>query len=159
MPMLSSIGLMSGTSYDGVDVALINTNGEEIGRIGPTLYRPYSEEERVLLRHAMASAANLGNRTERPGPLAEAEALVTRSHAEAVEAFLAANGMAASDIAVVGFHGQTVLHDPLRHLTVQLGQGEALAGRLGIPVVYDFRAADPAAGGEGGPFAPSLPPR
>src|ERR1700688_3301651 len=154
MPMLSSIGLMSGTSYDGVDVALIKTNGEEIGRIGPTLYRPYSEEERVLLRHAMASAATLADRAERPGPLAEAEALVTRSHAEAVEAFLAANGMAASDIAVVGFHGQTVLHDPGRHLTVQLGQGEALAGRLGIPVVYDFRAADVAAGGQGAPFVP-----
>jgi anhydro-N-acetylmuramic acid kinase len=154
MAWLSAIGLMSGTSYDGVDVALINTNGEDIGRIGPTLYRPYSEDERVLLRQAMASAANLADRAERPGPLAEAEALVTRSHAEAVEAFLAANGMAASDIAVVGFHGQTVLHDPRRHLTVQLGQGDALAGRLGIPVVYDFRAADVAAGGQGAPFVP-----
>ena len=102
----------------------------------------------------MASAVNLADRAERPGLLADAEELVTRSHAEAVEAFLAANGMAASDIAVVGFHGQTVLHDPLRHLTVQLGQGEALAGRLGIPVVYDFRAADVAAGGQGAPFVP-----
>jgi anhydro-N-acetylmuramic acid kinase len=154
MAWLSAIGLMSGTSYDGVDVALINTNGEEIGRIGPTLYRPYSDEERVLLRHAMAAAANLANRAERPGPLADAEALVTRSHAEAVEAFLAANGMAAGDVAVVGFHGQTVLHDPDRYLTVQLGQGDALASRLGIPVVYDFRAADVAAGGQGAPFVP-----
>jgi anhydro-N-acetylmuramic acid kinase len=154
MAWLSAIGLMSGTSYDGVDVALINTDGEKIDRIGPTLYRPYSEEERGVLRQAMTSAANLRSRVERPGPLAEAEALVTRSHAEAVEAFLAANGMAASDIAVVGFHGQTVLHDPDRHLTVQLGQGDALARRLGIPVVYDFRAADVAAGGQGAPFVP-----
>jgi anhydro-N-acetylmuramic acid kinase len=154
MSWLTAIGLMSGTSYDGVDVALINTNGEEIGRIGPTLYRPYSQEERVLLRHAMAAAANLADRAERPGPLADAEALVTRSHAEAVEAFLAANGMGPSDIAVVGFHGQTVLHDPDRHLTVQLGRGDTLAGRLGIPVVYDFRAADVAAGGQGAPFVP-----
>jgi anhydro-N-acetylmuramic acid kinase len=154
MAWLSAIGLMSGTSYDGVDVALINTNGEEIGRIGPTLYRPYSEEERALMRRAMASVANLADRAARPGPLAEAEALVTRSHAEAVEAFLAANGMAASDIAVVGFHGQTVLHDPARRLTVQLGQGDALARRLGIAVVYDFRAADVAAGGQGAPFVP-----
>ena len=154
MSSLSAIGLMSGTSYDGVDVALINTNGEQIGRIGPTLYRPYSAEERVLLRHAMASAANLANRAERPGPLADAEALVTRSHAEAVEAFLAANGMAATDIAVVGFHGQTVLHAPDRHLTVQLGQGDVLASRIGIPVVYDFRAADMAAGGQGAPMVP-----
>jgi anhydro-N-acetylmuramic acid kinase len=138
MAWLSSIGLMSGTSYDGVDVALIDTNGEDIGRFGPTLYRPYSDEERALLRQAMAAA----------------EALVTASHAEAVEAFLAANGMAASDIAVVGFHGQTVLHDPPRGLTVQLGEGHALASRLGIPVVYDFRAADVAAGGQGAPFVP-----
>jgi len=154
MSWLSAIGLMSGTSYDGVDVALIDTDGEAIGRLGPTLYRPYSDDERGLLRHAMASAANLRSRAERPGPLAEAEALVTRSHAEAVEAFLAANGMAAGDIAVVGFHGQTVLHDPARHLTVQLGQGDALARALGIPVVYDFRAADVAAGGQGAPFIP-----
>jgi anhydro-N-acetylmuramic acid kinase len=154
MAWLSAVGLMSGTSYDGVDVALINTDGEDIGRTGPTLYRPYSESERDLLRQAMAAAANLADRTERPGPLAEAEALVTQSHAEAVEAFLAANGMTAGDIAVVGFHGQTVLHDPDRHLTVQLGQGDVLAGRLGIPVVYDFRAADVAAGGQGAPFVP-----
>jgi anhydro-N-acetylmuramic acid kinase len=154
MTWLSAVGLMSGTSYDGVDVALINTNGEDIGRTGPTLYRPYSEEERGLLRHAMAAAANLSDRAERPGPLADAEALVTQSHAEAVEAFLAANGMRASDIAVAGFHGQTVLHDPDRRLTVQLGQGDMLASRLGIPVVYDFRAADVAAGGQGAPLVP-----
>jgi anhydro-N-acetylmuramic acid kinase len=154
MAWLSAIGLMSGTSYDGVDVALINTNGEEIGRLGPTLYRPYGEDERALLRHAMTAAANLADRAERPGLLADAETLVTHSHAEAVEAFLAANGMAASDIAVVGFHGQTVLHDPGRRLTVQLGDGKALARRLCIPVVYDFRAADVAAGGQGAPFVP-----
>ena len=75
-------------------------------------------------------------------------------HAEAVEAFLAANGMAPSSIGVVGFHGQTVLHRPERGLTVQLGNGPALAARLGIPVVYDFRAADVAAGGQGAPVVP-----
>ena len=75
-------------------------------------------------------------------------------HAEAVEAFLAANGMAPSAIAVVGFHGQTVLHRPDRGLTVQIGDGAALAARLGIPVVYDFRAADVAAGGQGAPLVP-----
>jgi anhydro-N-acetylmuramic acid kinase len=154
MASLSAIGLMSGTSYDGVDVALINTDGEEIGRLGPTLYRPYGEDERAVLRQAMTTAANLTDRTERPGPLADAEALVTQSHAEAVEALLAAHGMAASDIGVVGFHGQTILHDPGRRLTVQLGDGQALARRLGIPVVYDFRAADVAAGGQGAPFVP-----
>ncbi len=75
-------------------------------------------------------------------------------HAEAVEAFLAANGMPPREVAVVGFHGQTVLHRPDRGLTVQLGDGPALAARLGIPVVYDFRAADVAAGGQGAPVVP-----
>ncbi|MEA2939462.1 MAG: anhydro-N-acetylmuramic acid kinase, partial [Alphaproteobacteria bacterium] len=154
MSRLAAIGLMSGTSCDGVDVALIETDGETVGRVGPTGYRAYGEAERASLRRAIASAANLGDRAERPGPLAEAEALVTLAHAEAVEAFLAANGMPAGAIGVVGFHGQTVLHDAGRRLTVQLGDGQALATRIGIPVVHDFRAADVAAGGEGAPIVP-----
>jgi len=154
MSRVTAIGLMSGTSYDGVDVALIETDGEEIGSLGPTGYRPYSDQERDLLRRAIAVATNLGDRTERPKILAQVEELVTDMHAEAVEAFLAANGMAASAVGVVGFHGQTVLHRPDRGLTVQIGNGPALAARLGIPVVYDFRAADVAAGGQGAPVVP-----
>jgi anhydro-N-acetylmuramic acid kinase len=154
MSSVSAIGLMSGTSYDGVDVALINTDGENIGRVGPTGYRAYSEEERVLLRRAIAAAANLSARDDRPAFLAEAETLVNNVHAEAVEMFLMANGLPATEIGVVGFHGQTVLHQPERNLTVQLGNGNVLAARIGIPVVYDFRAADVAAGGEGAPMVP-----
>lgn len=154
MSRVTAIGLMSGTSYDGVDVALIETDGEEISSLGPTGYRPYSDQERDLLRRAIAVATNLGDRTERPKILAQVEELVTDMHAEAVEAFLAANGMAASAVGVVGFHGQTVLHRPDRGLTVQIGNGPALAARLGIPVVYDFRAADVAAGGQGAPVVP-----
>ena len=154
MSYVSAIGLMSGTSYDGVDVALINTDGETVGRLGPTGYRAYSDAERAVMRRAIAAAGNLGDRRQRPEPLAEAEALLTAVHAEAVESYLAANGITAGDVAVVGFHGQTVLHQPDRHLTVQLGDGAALARRLGIPVVYDFRAADVAAGGEGAPLVP-----
>jgi anhydro-N-acetylmuramic acid kinase len=151
---MCAIGLMSGTSCDGVDVALIETDGEGIGRLGPSGYRPYSEGERELLRRAIAGAAQLAQRAQRPKLLAEAEERVTDMHAEAVEAFLAANAMAADAVAVVGFHGQTVLHRPERGLTVQLGNGPALAARLGIPVVYDFRAADVAAGGQGAPVVP-----
>src|SRR5438128_1658752 len=149
MARATAIGLMSGTSYDGVDVALVETDGEGIGRLGPTGYRPYSDRERDVVRRAIAAATNLTERTARPAVLVEAEELVTDMHAEAVEAFLAANGMPPSAVAVVGFHGQTVLHRPDRGLTIQLGNGAALAGRLGIPVVYDFRAADVAAGGRG----------
>jgi anhydro-N-acetylmuramic acid kinase len=153
MSRLTAVGLMSGTSYDGVDVALIETDGEEL-ELGPTGYRPYSAQERDVVRRAIAAAANLTDRTLRPKPLAEAEELVTDMHADAVEAFLAANGMAPSAVAVVGFHGQTVLHRPDRGLTIQIGSGSALAARLGIPVVYDFRAADVAAGGQGAPVVP-----
>src|SRR6201984_3222076 len=154
MARATAIGLMSGTSYDGVDVALIETDGEEIGRLGPTGYRPYSDPEREVVRRAIAVAANLTDRSARRALLLEAEELVTDMHAEAVEVFLAANGMAPREAAVVGFHGQTVLHRPDRGLTIQLGNGQALAGRLGIPVVYDFRAADVAAGGHGAPMVP-----
>jgi anhydro-N-acetylmuramic acid kinase len=153
MPSLTAVGLMSGTSYDGVDVALVETDGEEIA-LGPTGYRPYGERERDVLRRAIAAAADLKDRAARPRILAEAEELVTDIHAEAVEAFLAANAMAPADVAVVGFHGQTVLHRPERGLTIQLGDGPALASRLGIAVVYDFRAADVAAGGQGAPIVP-----
>jgi len=151
---VAAIGLMSGTSQDGVDVALIETDGEVIARFGPTAYRTYSKAERALLRSATAAAANLTSRADRPGLVAAAEAHVNDAHAEAVETFLAANGMAPGDVSVIGFHGQTVLHRPERGLTVQLGDGRALAARLGIAVVYDFRAADVAAGGEGAPLAP-----
>jgi anhydro-N-acetylmuramic acid kinase len=154
MPPFTAIGLMSGTSYDGVDVALLDTDGERIGRLGPTGYRPYNEQERDLLRRAIAAATHLTDRAERPKMLGEAEELVTDMHAEAVEAFLAANAMPPSAVAVVGFHGQTVLHRPDRGVSVQLGNGAALAARLGIPVVYDFRAADLAAGGQGAPIVP-----
>ena len=154
MPPLSAIGLMSGTSYDGIDVALLGTDGEDIEELGPTGYRPYAEHEREVLRRALAAAAGMRDRAERPDVLAEAEELVTDMHAEAVEAFLAANGPASSAVAVVGFHGQTVLHRPELGLTVQLGNGRALAARLAIPVVYDFRAADVAAGGQGAPLVP-----
>jgi anhydro-N-acetylmuramic acid kinase len=164
MAWTRAIGLMSGTSMDGIDVALIETDGTRlrvvrgangfIEPLGPTGYRPYSEAERAVLRAALTDAEALENRDERPGCLHEAEALVTRSHAEAVTAFLADQGLQPSDIAVVGFHGQTVVHRPDQRLTVQLGDGAALSSALGIPVVYDFRAADIAAGGQGAPLVP-----
>jgi anhydro-N-acetylmuramic acid kinase len=155
MSFLTAIGLMSGTSLDGVDVALIETDGERIKRQGPVGYRPYSPQEQSLLRRALGEAAVLSERTARPGVLAEAEALVTRAHAEAVEDFIAKNKIEKSKIAIVGFHGQTVLHRPRKRLTVQIGDGAALAKRILMPVAFDFRAADVAAGGEGAPFVPA----
>lgn len=152
--MLKAIGLMSGTSLDGVDVALIETDGERIGAFGPTGYRAYSASERDLLRKALADAVPMISRDARPGVLADAEQLVTRAHQEAVESFLTENNLSCETIDVVGFHGQTVLHRPDRKLTVQIGDGAALAKSLGVPVVFDLRATDVAAGGQGAPLVP-----
>lgn len=154
MTILTAIGLMSGTSLDGIDVALVETDGEKIGRLGPTGYRSYAEAERMILRQALADAAKMQTRDERPGVLVQAEKLVTEAHAEAVTAFIAKNGIQPGLISAVGFHGQTVLHRPQARLTVQIGDGAKLARQLRIPVVYDFRAADVVAGGEGAPLVP-----
>ena len=154
MGVVRAIGMMSGTSLDGVDIALIETDGERVAGFGPTGYRPYSDDERALLRRALAEGARLSERSARPGVLAEAEEFVTGAHAETVEAFLEAEGIDPAGVAVVGFHGQTVLHKPSAGLTVQIGDGEALARRIGLPVAYDFRAADVAAGGQGAPLVP-----
>ena len=154
MGLLRAIGLMSGTSLDGIDAALIETDGHGVVRFGPTGYVPYGEAERQILRQALAEAVQLTDRTDRPGILAEAEDLVTRLHGDAVKDLLRANAIDEGAIDVVGFHGQTVLHRPKQRVTVQIGDGAALSARLGLPVVYDFRAADVATGGQGAPLVP-----
>jgi anhydro-N-acetylmuramic acid kinase len=148
---MQAIGLMSGTSLDGVDIAAVSTDGERITALGPRGYRPYGENERALLRQALAEATALDDRAARPGALARAEELVTAAHGEAVARFLAEHDIRPD---IIGFHGQTVLHRPERRLTVQIGAGETLARLTGIPVAYDFRAADVAAGGQGAPLVP-----
>ena len=148
---MQAIGLMSGTSLDGVDIAAVSTDGERITALGPRGYRPYGENERALLRQALAEATALDDRAARPGALARAEELVTAAHGEAVARFLAEHDIRPD---IIGFHGQTVLHRPERRLTVQIGAGDTLARLTGIPVAYDFRAADVAAGGQGAPLVP-----
>ena len=152
--MMTAIGLMSGTSLDGVDVALIETDGKQVKGFGPTGYRPYTDGERGLLRQALTEAVHLSQRDARPGILRETEQAITLAHAEAVRAFIAQNRITSEDIDIVGFHGQTVLHRPERKLTVQIGDAAALAKAIHIPVMHDFRAADVAAGGQGAPFVP-----
>lgn len=154
MNVLRAIGLMSGTSLDGIDVALIETDGEAVIEVGPAAFRPYDEREAMLLRRALQDAQSIAQRCERPGALAEAEAMVTAMHEEAVRTFLQENRIDAAAVDLIGFHGQTVLHRPHERLTVQLGDGVTLARRLSVPVVYDFRAADVAAGGQGAPLVP-----
>jgi anhydro-N-acetylmuramic acid kinase len=147
------IGLMSGTSMDGVDVALLKSDGEAIDEFGPTLFRPYSEAEKSVLKGALVEARGLVDRMARPGVLAEAERIVTEAHGLAIEEWRKENPAIKPDL--IGFHGQTVFHAPERRLTVQIGSGADLAKRIGVPVVHDFRAADVAAGGGGAPFVPA----
>jgi anhydro-N-acetylmuramic acid kinase len=152
--MMTAIGLMSGTSLDGVDVALIETDGKRVKSFGPCGYRPYTDSERRLLRAALTEAIHLPQRDARPGILREAERAVTIAHAEAVATFTAQNRILREDVDIVGFHGQTVLHRPQQKMTVQIGDAMALARSIHIPVMHDFRAADVAAGGQGAPFVP-----
>ncbi len=152
--LLTAIGLMSGTSLDGIDVALIKTDGEAIVQRGASRTFPYDGAQRSLLKAAIADAKTLTDRNARPGCLAEAERQLTNWHVTAVESFSKELGLTPREIDIIGFHGQTVLHQPDKRLTVQLGDGATLARRLGRPVIYDLRASDVAAGGQGAPLVP-----
>jgi anhydro-N-acetylmuramic acid kinase len=152
--LLRAIGLMSGTSMDGIDAALIETDGEDRLVRGPSATFAYGPDFRARLVEAIDDARDLCERDARPWCLAEVERELTERHAAAVRKLLEEQAIAAADIDVVGFHGQTVLHAPERRLTVQLGDGARLARLVGIDVVYDLRAADVAAGGQGAPLAP-----
>ena len=155
MHFYRAIGLMSGTSMDGIDVALVETDGRALANPGPASLYPYDDSERALLRAAIAQAETLDDRKARPGKMGEAERLITARHAEAVDAFITEHGLERASIGIVGFHGQTVLHRPEQRLTIQIGDGSALAAALGLPVAWDMRAADVAAGGQGAPLAPA----
>jgi anhydro-N-acetylmuramic acid kinase len=138
----TALGLMSGTSLDGIDLAVVETDGSDRVAAGPSATVPYEPGFRERLRRVLGGA----------GPVAAVEAELTLLHAEAAEQFLARHPGIAVDL--VGFHGHTILHRPAERRTWQLGDAQVLASRLGIDVVADFRSADVAAGGEGAPLAP-----
>ena len=137
--MVRVVGMMSGTSLDGVDAAILDTDGVTVAATGDTAYRPYSDKERAVLRTALGTW---------PGdPLAEAAArVVEAAHLEVLD------GLPAVDL--VGFHGQTLSHDPAGARTHQAGDGARLARASGLSVVWDFRSNDMALGGQGAPLAP-----
>ncbi|MBS1183372.1 MAG: anmK [Proteobacteria bacterium] len=149
-----ALGLMSGTSMDGVDAALIRTDGEGIAEFGPTLFQPYGDEERAVLRAALKDACGMTARDDRFGRLAEAESVVTDAHAHAVAVLLIAAEKKGIRPEVIGFHGQTVHHAPDRGFTAQIGDAGVLAERFNLPVVHDFRSADIREGGQGAPLVP-----
>jgi anhydro-N-acetylmuramic acid kinase len=149
MTLTTAIGVMSGTSMDAIDVALIRTDGRDIVEAGPGRAYPYAPGLRARLLDVIADAARAEH-----DPLAELEAAVSDAHAGAVLLFLDECDIAADTIDVVGIHGQTVFHRPEAGFTRQLGCGRRMAAMLGIDVVNRFRHADLAAGGEGAPLAP-----
>lgn len=151
---MRAIGFMSGTSMDGVDVALIESDGEDVSRRDEGMLRPYTGDERALIAAAVDAARGLTDRSSRPEPLAAAEQAVTLAHVDAVTRYLDKHGLPGADIDVAGFHGQTLLHRPHEGLTLQIGDGEMLARMSGIDVVYDLRANDMAHGGQGAPLVP-----
>jgi anhydro-N-acetylmuramic acid kinase len=138
----SALGLMSGTSLDGIDLAMVETDGRDSVVPGPSSTFPYPAAFRERLRGVLGGI----------GPVAEVEEELTRLHVEAVRRFLAQHQDLAIDL--IGFHGHTIVHRPAERRTWQLGDASALARRLGSGVVADFRSADVAAGGEGAPLTP-----
>jgi anhydro-N-acetylmuramic acid kinase len=152
--VLKAIGLMSGTSMDGIDAAILDTDGERIEGIGPARFQPYSGEMRARLREGIEVAASI----RAAGPLSpELERLerdLTLAHAAAVSGLLREHALKPSDIDLIGFHGQTLVHRPVERLTLQIGSGPLLASALGIDVISDFRSADVRAGGQGAPLVP-----
>lgn len=139
---LWALGLMSGTSLDGVDAALVRTDGIRVLEFGPFRTEPYDAAFRERLR------AVLGGK----GDVAGVERDLTEIHTAAVKALLREAGRKEADL--IGFHGHTILHAPEARRTWQIGDGALLARQTGIDVVHDFRSADVAAGGEGAPLAP-----
>jgi anhydro-N-acetylmuramic acid kinase len=152
--MKTAIGLMSGTSMDGIDIALLKTDGETVVERGPSLGIAYPPDFRKVLAAALETAKAIERRDQRPGNLAAVERELTLRHAAAVKRFLLDARMAPKDVDLIGFHGQTVLHRPGQALTVQLGDGPLLAAETGIDVVYDMRANDMLHGGQGAPLVP-----
>ena len=137
--VVRALGAMSGTSVDGVDAAIVETDGETISGFGETGYRAFSADEARTIRRALG-------RWPGAAPVAEAARVVEQAHGEILGGF--------EGVELVGFHGQTLAHDPKGQGTHQAGDGQALADALGLPVVWDFRTNDVALGGEGAPLAP-----
>jgi len=137
------IGLMSGTSMDGIDAALLRTDGSEVGEFGPAVTVPYGDSLRQQIRTSLGGqpAPGLG-------------AAITLAHAEVVQTLLRESGLRPADVCLLGFHGHTLLHRPDRGRTWQIGDGQLLARLTGISTVSDFRSQDVALGGQGAPLVP-----
>ncbi|MGC4025698.1 MAG: anhydro-N-acetylmuramic acid kinase [Mesorhizobium sp.] len=152
MSLTVAMGLMSGTSMDGIDIAMLRTDGSDRVEFGPAAFIPYDADFRQKLAQSLETAKQIQQREERPGNLEALEREITQRHADAIKTLFS---KISERPELIGFHGQTVLHRPQHGLTVQLGDGELLARLTGIPIVYDMRANDMLHGGQGAPLVPA----
>ena len=155
---LRVLGFMTGTSLDAVDMAVIETDGENIISFGPAGEMKLDAETRAVVEDAIEDALDWERDEEEPDSFEDARMAVADAHLAAALSFMAVNGVKASRLDIVGVHGQTVLHEaPTAELpgrTVQLIDALSVAEGLGVRTAYDFRSADVAAGGQGAPLAP-----
>tara|TARA_Y100001970_G_scaffold293959_1_gene445086 strand:- start:14024 stop:15073 length:1050 start_codon:yes stop_codon:yes gene_type:complete len=135
---------MSGTSIDGIDAALVQTDGEKIFNFGPACTVPYSFALEQSIRSALGKQSENGELVRN----------LTDAHASAVENILSKHPTYKEKIQLIGLHGHTLFHSPDEGVTIQAGDGERLAKKTGYDVVYDFRFADVASGGQGAPLVP-----
>jgi anhydro-N-acetylmuramic acid kinase len=146
---VKAIGVISGTSMDGIDVSIVETDGDTLVRPGPGRTFAYPADLRRTLQELIAEPARAQSE-----PLEDLERAVTSAHIAAIRRFMEETGTPAKDVSLVGFHGQTVYHRPEIRFTRQLGLGAMVAQELGIDTISRFRHADVASGGEGAPFVP-----
>ena len=147
--LVKAIGVISGTSMDGIDVSSVETDGDTVVKPGPGRTFSYPDDLRKTLQALIAQPERAQSE-----PLEDLEQAVTDAHIDAIRRFMAETGIPTGDVRLIGFHGQTVYHRPEVRFTRQLGLGDRVARSLGIDTVYRFRHADVASGGEGAPFVP-----
>jgi anhydro-N-acetylmuramic acid kinase len=157
--LMRVLGFMTGTSLDAVDMAVLETDGEEITGLGPAGEKKLDPAVRSLVERAIADALRLKAGEPTPASFAPAAAAIAAEHVAAGEAFMRQHAILPQDLDVIGLQGQTVLHAPPgpdrpAGRTIQLIDAHAVASGLGVPTVYDLRSDDVAAGGQGAPLAP-----
>lgn len=150
--MMKALGLMSGTSLDGIDLAVIESDGSRVTAFGPALTVPHLPTSRAACREASRLAATWARGDAVPAAIIEAEQRTTEAHRLAIHHFLKTTGE--TGIELIGFHGQTILHRPAERLTWQIGDAQVLADEFGLPVIGQMRLADVEAGGQGAPLVP-----
>ncbi len=146
---MTALGLMSGTSLDGVDAALIITDGIDVFEMGASITRPYPDVIKDSIRAILGKSID-----EAHDEIKKVERDMTLFHADVCRELLSFAQLDSEDVDIIGFHGHTILHRPEQKYTCQIGDGKLLADQLGIQVVNRFRNVDVASGGQGAPLAP-----